>query len=94
MSNNKPLKDAIDKLLRAYGLQDKLDEVELFNVYEEIAGKMITKHTKNIFFKQGVLYLQIDSATIKQELLFNKQFLIDSINMKIKRNILQDINIK
>ena len=34
MSESKPLKKVIDQLLRAYGYQDQLDELDLIKVYE------------------------------------------------------------
>lgn len=48
----KPLKELVDKMLRAYGLSDKLDEVELIQSWEKIVGKMISKHTKDIYFRK------------------------------------------
>ena len=48
-SSEKPLKGAIDQLLRAYGLGEKLDEISLVKSWEETVGKMIAKHTTNIY---------------------------------------------
>ena len=54
MSNDeKPLKQLIDKMLRSYGLGDKLDEMSLVKSWEELVGKMIANHTKNIYFNKG-----------------------------------------
>ena len=66
--SDSPLKKTIDQLLRAYGYQDQLDEIELLKVYDEQVGKMFVNHTKNIALKNKILYIQLDSASLKQEL--------------------------
>ncbi len=94
MSDKKPLKHVIDKLLRAYGYQDQLDEIELIKCWEETVGKMFVNHTKNIAFKNSVLYIQLDSAALKQELNYVKEGLILKINKKMGKNMIEKIMIK
>ena len=94
MSKEKPLKEIIDKLLRAYGYQDQLDEIALIKAYESIAGKMFANHTKNIYFKNKVLYVQLDSAALKQELSYAKTPIILKLNQVLGKQIVTDIVIK
>jgi len=94
MSKEKPLKEVIDKLLRAYGYQDQLDEIDLIKAYEEVAGKMFANHTKNIYFKKKILYVHLDSAALKQELSYMKAPIILKLNQIIGRRIVEDFIIK
>lgn len=94
MSNKTPLKPLIDKLLRAYGYQDQLDEIELIKVYEDVVGAVFVKHTKEVYFKNKTLFLKLDSAALKQELSYVKEAIKEKINQKMGKNIVEDINIK
>jgi predicted nucleic acid-binding Zn ribbon protein len=94
MSKEKPLKEVIDKLLRAYGYQDQLDEIDLINAYEDITGKMFANHTKQIYYKNKILYVYLDSAALKQELSYMKTTVILKLNQVIGRKIVEDIVIK
>jgi predicted nucleic acid-binding Zn ribbon protein len=94
MSDNRPLKDVIDQMLRAYGLGEKLDEMSLVKSWEEIVGKMIAKHTTEIYFKSGILYVKLDSATVRQELSYAKSTLIEKLNRKAQKRMLTDIIFK
>lgn len=94
MSDEKPLKRAIDQLLRAYGYQPQLDELEVIKVFEEQVGQMFRNHTKNIAFKDRVLYIQLDSAALKQELSYVKEGLIQRINQQIGKTLVEKIMIK
>jgi len=92
--SDSPLKKTIDQLLRAYGYQDQLDEIELLKVYDEQVGKMFVNHTKNIALKNKILYVQLDSASLKQELSYVKEGLIQRLNQKMGKTMVEKIIIK
>ncbi|MEQ8624580.1 MAG: DUF721 domain-containing protein [Vicingaceae bacterium] len=92
-SSEKPLKGAIDQLLRAYGLGEKLDEISLVKSWEETVGKMIAKHTTNIYFKSGTLYISLDSAPLRHELSLAKSKLIERLNQQAGKRLVVDIRL-
>tara|TARA_B110000046_G_scaffold52102_1_gene58191 strand:- start:64677 stop:64967 length:291 start_codon:yes stop_codon:yes gene_type:complete len=96
MSNEKekPLKQLVDKMLRSYGLGDKLDEMSLVKSWEELVGKMIANHTKEIYFSKGVLFVRLDSSTLRQELSYVKSDLIQRLNEKAGKVMVKDIHLK
>lgn len=91
MSDSQPLKKVIDQLLRAYGYQDQLDELDLIKIYEELVGNMFAKHTKKIFFKNKTLHIKLDSAALKQELSYAKEGLVQKLNAEMGRKIVENI---
>ena len=52
--SDSPLKKTIDQLLRAYGYQDQLDEIELIKIYKEQVGQLFANHTQQIAFKNNI----------------------------------------
>ena len=96
MRNEKeqPIKELIDKMLRAYGLGNKLDEISLVKSWESIVGKMIAKHTQEIYFANGVLHIELDSAPLRQELSYAKSNLIEKLNEQAGKNLVKDIYLK
>ena len=92
--NQKPLREVINQMLRAYGLGDKIDEISLIKSWEEVVGKMIAKHTSDIYFKAGVLYIKLDSSTVRQELSYAKSSLIENLNRKAQKRMVSDIIFK
>ncbi|MCB0401195.1 MAG: DUF721 domain-containing protein [Flavobacteriales bacterium] len=88
------MKKVIDQLLRAYGYQQQLDEIEIIKVYEEQVGKMFSNHTKNIAFKNRVLYVQLDSAALKQELSYVREGLVQRINQQMGKILVDKIVIR
>ena len=89
-----PLKLLINKMLRAYGLGDRLDEMALIKSWEKIVGSMIARHTDDIFFKEGKLYITLDSAPLRQELSYAKQKLVQKLNEEAGKNMVSEIVLK
>jgi len=89
----KPLKELVDKMLRAYGLNHQLDEMGLIKNWEQIVGKMIARHTTNIYLKDRVLCISLDSAPLRQELSYVKSSLIQKLNEASAKNLIDDIKI-
>jgi predicted nucleic acid-binding Zn ribbon protein len=86
-----PLKQLIDQLLIRYGLEDQLNEYRLIQVWEEVVGKMIARHTTTIRLKKGVLHVQLDSATIRQELSYSNEQLITELNRSMQKRVVDKI---
>lgn len=91
MSESQPLKKVIDQLLKAYGYQDQLDELDIIKIYEELVGNMFAKHTKKIFLKNKILHIKLDSAALKQELSYVKEGLVQKLNAEMGRKVVENI---
>lgn len=90
-SNTNTLKEAIDDLLNAYHLSGKLDEHRLLSSWEGVMGKMIAKHTKEIFIKDKVLTVKLDSAVLREELSYAKTKMIKLLNDSMGKEVVIDI---
>jgi len=85
------LKDAITQLLRTYQLEDKLIEHRLIANWEVVVGTMISRHTKDIWIKDGKLFVKLDSATIRQELTYHRSKMLELLNESVGKNLITDI---
>ena len=89
--DNMSLKEAIESLMRVYKLQNKYDETYIIAHWEEIMGKPIAARTQKMYIKQGKLFLQLDSAPLKKELMMAKAKMIDLINKYAHSDLIQEV---
>ena len=75
-------------------LRKQLDKLELIKVYEQEVGLLFANHTKEVNFIEGVLYIHLDSASLKQELSYVKEGLIQKLNQKMGKTLVEKIVIK
>lgn len=89
-----PLKEAIEKLLKVYKIEDKLDEISLRKEWEELMGVTIAKKTKRLELRKKILIIEIESSVLRHELSFAKEKLKESLNRKLNKRIVDDILFK
>lgn len=86
-----PLGDVIEKLMKAYRLDDKMKEFDLNDAWPELMGKAIAYRTKSIKIKNKKLHLKIDSSVIREELHAGKQVIIERVNQFMKKEVINDV---
>ncbi|HEY6162348.1 MAG TPA: DUF721 domain-containing protein [Bacteroidia bacterium] len=92
--NQKSIKEAIDALLKTYKLKEGLNEARLKNSWEKLVGPLIANHTTDIRIHKKVLYITLDSAALRQELLYGKEKLVALLNESAGEKMVDDIVLK
>lgn len=90
-SDEQPLKEIIDKFLKAYSLEHKMKEYDVIQNWPILMGKAVAFRTKEITISNKRMRLVIDSSVMREELLFGKQLIIDRVNDYAGFEIINDI---
>ena len=90
-SNEAPLKEVIDRWLKAYKLDGKMKEIEVVNAWPELMGIAVANRTKEISIRNKTLYLKLDSSVMRDELAHGKSIIIQRINEHAGFEIITDI---
>ena len=83
--------DAIRELLKAFMLEARFDATELSRQWPEIVGPAIANRTSRIFVKNEVLFVEVSSPPLKQELNLNKAKLLHLIEERLGKAIVREI---
>ena len=87
----KPLKAAIEEFLDSFHLRDKLNEAKVIAAWEKVVGEMIAKNTRNLQIRNKVLFIRVDSAALRNELMFARSKIIFALNKEVGANVINDI---
>ncbi len=90
-SNETPLAEVIDKLMKAYRLDGKLKELAVLEAWPEMMGIAVSNRTRGLFIKNKVLHIHLDSSVMRDELAHGKQIIIQRVNEKAGFEIIKDI---
>jgi predicted nucleic acid-binding Zn ribbon protein len=88
------LAEAIKDFVKEMNMEGKLNEIGLINSWEEIVGKAISSRTSNIYIKDQVLYVHLNSSVVRNELLMLRQELMEKLNQKAGTQVIRDIVLK
>jgi predicted nucleic acid-binding Zn ribbon protein len=90
-AEEQPLKEVIDKFLKAYAWDGKMKEMDIVAAWPELMGIAVANRTKEIRIQNKKLFLTIDSSVMREELLLGKQIIIDRLNDYAGQEIVTDI---
>ncbi len=79
------------RLLRNEGLETPLNERRLVNSWTQVLGPDIAAYTKNVYIRNQVLYVELSSSVLRQELLSGKRRLIQCLNDSVGAQVITDI---
>jgi len=79
-SNTQPIHEVIRDLLKEMNIDRKLKEVSLVSRWESLMGRTVGVRTKQIYIRNRILYVQVTSSVLKNELLMMRQNIIDRLN--------------
>lgn len=85
------LKELIEKLINSYRWSEKLDAVDVTATWEKVVGKVFAKHTTKLFMQNRILYVNLDSSVIRNELHMARSKIKDMINKELGKKIVDEI---
>ena len=88
------MKDAVNKYLKAQGLEDEYREKEVLGKWESLVGKPIALRTESLKIKNQILHIELNSAVMRDELFQRKGQLVEIINKAAGFEMIKDVFLK
>ena len=82
---------AIRELLNSYRLTAKFDEASLIASWERLAGKPIARRTKKLYIRNHVLFVELDSPSMKHDFSLHKAQVLELFKKEFGAGIIADI---
>ena len=89
--NDKPIQDVLKDFLKQNKITPGYYNSKIQNIWAHKMGSTINNYTRKVHFSKGKVYLKIDSAPLKQELLMGKEKLIKILNEELGSELVKDI---
>ena len=87
------LTDALVAYLRESGLEQSVLEVQVEEVWPQVMGDIVTKLTRSVEVKDGMLIVRVNSAALKTQLFENRFELVRKLNEAVGAEVLKDCRI-
>ena len=86
--------DAIKGFLHKSHLRNGIRAVQIEEIWEQLMGKTIAKYTDKIQIINHTLFITTQVAPLKNELLFQKDKIIERVNEALGEKVITDVVIK
>lgn len=89
--NEENMRVVINRLLKAYGLDEGYYNTLVINAWPKVMGSMIAKKTIDLHIKKQVLYVKLNSAPLKQELNSGKSKVVQLLNEYAGKEVIREV---
>mgnify|MGYP003546777812 FL=1 len=87
------MQDAMKQFLNHSRLKQGIQSVQIEKVWEEVMGKTIAQYTHKLAIKGHTLFITSKVAPLKNELLYQKEKIIERINEAMGEKIIYEVKI-
>ena len=87
----KPLGELIRQFYETRRGAGYLDEVKAVNSWKEVVGTFVASHTTDLYIRNGILFVRVDSDALRTELSYSKSVLVKDLNAIAGRDVINEI---
>jgi len=88
------MQDAIQQFLKQSRLKGSIQALQIEDVWEQIMGKTIARYTDKIQIINKTLFISSTIAPLKNELLYQKEKIIERVNEALGEKVINEVVIK
>lgn len=93
-SNTQPLGDVLRDFIKENRIERKLKEVDIVHSWEKLLGKTIAGYTRNIYISNKIMYVEISSSVVKNELIMMREEILRKMNEQAGEKLVERIVFK
>ena len=93
VSNEQSMGEALSLWLDRYRLRSGTDETRVLQAWDELMGPSIVRQTTKKKVQNQILYVQLESAVVRKELLMVKSKIVSSMNEHLGREAIKDVHL-
>ena len=83
--------DALKQFLNQSRLKGSMQAIQIEEVWEQIMGKTIARYTDKIKIHGSTLYITSTVAPLKQELLYQKEKIMQRVNEALGEKVIKEV---
>ncbi|MEN8186607.1 MAG: DUF721 domain-containing protein [Bacteroidota bacterium] len=87
------IKDLMKEMLQENKLQKGLDQINVKEAWESVMGKGVVSYTESVQLKKDVLIVHLSSATLREELSYGKDKIVEMMNRELGKALISGIKL-
>lgn len=89
--NTESIGDVIRAFLKDANLESKIFEQKLLRAWPEVLGDEMASYTSHLYIRNKILYVQLTSSVLRNELMMYRTRLVKSLNEKVGAEVITNI---
>lgn len=94
LSNESSIGDILKEIIEVNKLDKGLNQISVADAWKNLMGNGVNNYTRNVLLKGSVLYVELTSSVLREELSYGKDKIIKMINEELGREVVRDVVLK
>jgi hypothetical protein len=91
LNNDNSVGEVLKFIIKDNRLQGGMDQISVKEAWRSLMGNGVNSYTKNVVLKGTILYVELSSAVLREELSFGKTKIITMLNEELRRDLIKEI---
>ena len=83
--------DVLKHIIEVNKLQTGLNQIDVREAWKNLMGNGVNHYTQNVILKGSVLYVELSSSVLREELSHGKSKIIAMVNEELRRDVVRDV---
>ncbi|PWJ36127.1 DUF721 domain-containing protein [Sediminitomix flava] len=85
------IKKTMQNIMKSYQMEARYNNAMVTKLWANITGASIASRTQRVFIKKKVLYVELNSAPLRQELNMKRDRLVQLVNQHMEANAVEEV---
>ena len=89
--NQSSIGELIKEFYKQHHRENAFEEMKVLESWRSVVGDFISDHTLDLRIVRNVLYVKVDSDSLRNELMYSRTSLLNNLNKVAEMELLKDI---
>ena len=86
--------DVLKHIIEVNKLQTGLNQIDVREAWKNLMGNGVNHYTQNVILKGSVLYVELSSSVLREDVSHGKSKIIAMINEELRRDVVRDVMLR
>ena len=91
INNQSIVGDILNQIIKTNKLESGLDQVSVNEAWKSLMGNGVNNYTRSVALRNNILYVELTSSVLREELNYGKDKIIKMINEELRKEVVKDI---
>ena len=91
INNQSIVGDILNQIIKTNKLESGLNQVSVIDAWKNLMGNGVNNYTRSVSLRNNILYVELSSSVLREELSYGKDKIIKMINEELGKEVVKDV---
>ena len=91
INNQSIVGDILNQIIKTNKLESGLNQVSVIDAWKNLMGNGVNNYTRSVALRNNILYVELTSSVLREELSYGKDKIIKMINEELGKEVVKEV---